>query len=301
MITIVIRQITKDPYTGMIHFHDSRNTLRCTQPQHGNTRGIRDQVSVERDDIEGVSGQREAPNFRRASVQNVKQNALALLDSNRFAMTKHATIDRKELVTDLVAVWIAFGERSFHDSFPGLLESLVGGRRWQKILRHVSAAAESRLEFFQNKKDFAIVATWIVSRLNVDRSDLAAVLPCRKIGPSTIVRMIEAQTARFGCESNTPLAMSRNVRCPFLGGAVDIGRDYLAVPMQLLRRVGLIETIYRALAAFFKADQRSGELTVVGDGGKNLIGSDLNRGRLDAHYVVSISLGSSGEKMLWRK
>ena len=49
-------------------------------------------------------GQGEASNLRRAAIQNVKQNALPLLDSNRFTMTKHSTIDRKDLVADLVAV-----------------------------------------------------------------------------------------------------------------------------------------------------------------------------------------------------
>src|SRR5215469_1248538 len=111
----------------MIHFYNSGNTLRCTQPQNGNMRGIRDRVSIERDDFEGVAGQGEAPNLRRAAIQNVKQNALALLNSNRFAMTKHATVDRKRLVTDLVAVWHALCKRSFHRGLAGLFESLVDG------------------------------------------------------------------------------------------------------------------------------------------------------------------------------
>src|SRR5215469_11100482 len=147
MMTIVIRQIAKNPHTGMVHFHDSRNTLCCTQPQNGDMRGIRYRVSIERDDFEGMAGQGEAPNFRRAAIQNVKQNAFALFDSNRFAMTKLATVDRKELVTDLVAMWHAFRKRSLHRSFAGLSESFVDGGRRQKILRHVAAAAESRLKF----------------------------------------------------------------------------------------------------------------------------------------------------------
>src|SRR5262249_45923384 len=129
MTTIVISKIAHDPHSGMIHFHNSGDTLRCTQPQNGNTCGIRDPVSIKRDDFERMAGQGEAPNFRRAAIQNVKQNALALFDSNRFAMTKHATIDRKELVTDLVAVWHAFCKRSLHGSFAGLFESFVDGGR----------------------------------------------------------------------------------------------------------------------------------------------------------------------------
>ena len=60
-------------------------------------------------------------------------------------------------------------------------------------------------------------------------------------------------------------AMRGNVGRAFLGGAIDVSGDFLAMPMQLFRSIGVIENIYRYLAAFLKADERSGELTVVSD------------------------------------
>ena len=154
-------------------------------------RRIRHRISIERDDFERVAWQGEAPNFRGAAIQNMKKNALALLDSDRFAVAKHATVNGKEPVTNFVSVRHALGERSFHGGFASFLESFVCFRRRQKILRHVATAAESRLEFLQNKKNFAIIAAWIFVRLDVNGSNLAAVLAGRKIGPSAIVCVIE--------------------------------------------------------------------------------------------------------------
>src|SRR4029077_6819227 len=82
---------------------NSRDAFGCTYPQTGNIYRIRDRVSIESDDLKEVAGQEKAPNFRRAAVQDVKENALAFLHPDRFAMAEHATVDRKELVNDFVA------------------------------------------------------------------------------------------------------------------------------------------------------------------------------------------------------
>src|SRR5262249_11333274 len=176
---------------------------------------VRDWVPIERDDFEGMAGQGDATNFRRAAVQNVKENALTLLDSNGFAMTKHPAVNGKVLVTNFVAVRHAFGARSFHSGFADFLERSVNCGRRQDFLSHVTTPTESRLEFFQNKKDFAIVPAWIVFRLDVNRSNLAAVLARRKIDPGAIMCVIEAQTGWIGREPNAALAMCRNVRRAF--------------------------------------------------------------------------------------
>ena len=92
----------------------------------------------------------------------------------------------------------AFGERSFHGGFAGFLERFVSCGWRQEILSHVATAAESRLEFFQDEKNFAIVPAWIFFRLDVNRSNLAAVLAGREIGAGAIVRVIETQTGGLG-------------------------------------------------------------------------------------------------------
>jgi hypothetical protein len=42
-------------------------------------------------------------------------------------------------------------------------------------LRHVTAAAEGGLEFFEGEKDFAVVIAGLIFRLDVNRADFPAV------------------------------------------------------------------------------------------------------------------------------
>ena len=248
-----------------------------------------------------MAGQGKTANFRGAAVQNVKKNALTLFNPDGFAMAEHPAVNGKELVANFVPVRHPLGQGSFHGNFTGFHESSINHGRRKKILRHVAAAAESRFEFFQNKKDFAIVAAWIFLLLDVNRPNLAAVLPRCKIGPGAIVRMIEAQTGRIRRERDAALAMCRDVRRSFLGSAIDVGRDFLAMPMQLFRRIGLIQDVHRHLLTFFKANERPGELAIVGDGGKNLMRRNLDKSRLDAQGVVGGRFGFSSQEIFWRQ
>ena len=50
----------------------------------GTRRRIRHGISIQRDDLKGMTGQRQAANLSRASIQDMKQNALALLHADRL-------------------------------------------------------------------------------------------------------------------------------------------------------------------------------------------------------------------------
>ena len=60
--------------------------------------------------------------------------------------------------------------------------------------------------------------------------------------------------------------MGRNEGRSFFRRAVDTGRHQLTMPVKLLRRVGVIEHVHGNRPAFVEAQQRTGELPVVGDG-----------------------------------
>ena len=57
--------------------------------------------------------------------------------------------------------------------------------------------------------------------------------------------------------------MGRNEGSALFGGAVDIGRDELAVPMELLGSVGFVVNVDGDGLSFFEAKQRAGKLSVV--------------------------------------
>src|SRR5262249_60733642 len=92
---------------------------------------------------------------------------------------------------------------------------------------------------------------------------LPAILTRRKIGTGAIVRVVKAQTSRIRRKGDAALPVSRDEGRALLGRAIDVCRDFLAMPMQLLRCIGVIKDVYRHLLPFFKAEKRSGKLTIV--------------------------------------
>lgn len=123
-----------------------------------------------------MSRQRETSNLRRASVENMKENMLAPFHPHRLAVPQHPAVDREIAVADLVAVRHAFSQRRFHGSLARGFEFFDFSGRRQKILRHVPALAERRLKFLQHEKDFLVVAARFLLRLNINGTDLSAVL-----------------------------------------------------------------------------------------------------------------------------
>ena len=93
VVPVIVVKVPQNPNARMIHFDDGRNPFRCPQPQNGNRGWIRHWISIERDDLEGMTGQGEAADLRRTSVEDMKENTLSLLYPDRFAMTEHPAVD----------------------------------------------------------------------------------------------------------------------------------------------------------------------------------------------------------------
>ncbi len=89
-------------------------------------------------------------------------------------------------------------------------------------------------------------------RLNVDGADLAAVLSSREIRAGTIMRVIETQAGGTRCKDKPAVPMCWNIGCTLFGRPIDTGRYHLAVPVQLLRSVGIVEYVYSDLLTFFE-------------------------------------------------
>ncbi len=100
--------------------------------------------------------------------------------------------------------------------------------------------------------------------------------PAERFAPARIVRVIKAKPAGSRREHDAPLAMRGNERRALLGGAVHIGRDFLAMPVQLFGRIGIVVHVHGDLPAFLEAKQRPRELSVVGSRRDDALGRDLD-------------------------
>src|SRR5471030_1927981 len=145
--------------------------------------------------------------------------------------------------------------------------------------------------FLEREENLAIVVSRIVLRFDIYRTDRARVLSGGQICPRMDVGVVEAIPGRLGHERNAAASMSGNERRAFFRGAIDIGRKKLPVPMQLLGRVRLVVDVDRELLAFFEAEQRPGELTVVGSCGDDAIRGQLHRLHGDGHGVIRRTAG----------
>src|ERR1039457_3031742 len=93
---------------------------------------------------------------------------------------------------------------------------------------------------------------------NVNRSDEAAVLACSQVRSSADVGVIEAKTRRPRHKGDSAAAVRRDERCTLFGRSIDVGRNELSVPVQLLGRIRLITNIDGDSLTFFKAKQQIG-------------------------------------------
>ena len=181
----------------MIHLHNGGDAFRRSQPEPWDRHWLGNRISIQGNDCEGVSGQRQAADFGRASIQDMEQHALASLYADRLAMAQHASVDGEGAVPDLEAVGRALRERGLHRALARIFQALYYGRRGQEIHRHVTAAAECGLEFLQGQEDFAIIIAGIVLRFDVHRTHQAAVLSRAQVRPGAYVGVIEAESRRL--------------------------------------------------------------------------------------------------------
>ena len=178
-------------------------------------------------------------------------------------------------------------------------------RDWRKeILCHVSAPTESWLEFLEDQKNLAIVLSGLALRFDVDRTDFSVVLACREISSRSIVCVIKTKTGGPWRESDPPLTVCRNVGCTFFCRPIHVNGHHLAMPVQLLLHVGVIENVDRHRPSFFQTNQWAWKLAVVIRRRNNSVGSDLHWGDLYADSVIScggLRLVSGASVCAWLK
>src|SRR5512146_1769976 len=224
----------------MVHFDDGGDAFGGTDPEDRNTRGIGNRIAIERNHLEFVAGKSEAADLGGAPVQDMEENALALLYANGFGVAEFAAVDGERTVADFVAFRHSFRERRFHRRFTLFFEGLHRSAGREDVLGHVAAAAERWLEFLEDEEDFTIVVAGFATTLDIDGSDLAAVLTGREIGARAVVRVIEAETRRLRDERDSAHSMRGDEGSSFFSGAVDVGGDELDVPVEFLRRGGVL-------------------------------------------------------------
>ena len=287
VVAVVVGEIAENPDAGMIHGDEGGDALGRAEPEDRNLGAGGDGVAVESDDFEGVTGEGEAANFCGAAVEDVEEQAFAGFDSDGIAVAEHAAIDGEGVVADFETVRHAFGKRSFHGGFANGLERFVARIGSEEVHVHIAATAEGRLEFLEGEKDFAVVIAGRRNGFDVNGADLAGILAGREIRASAIVGVIEAETRGIGSEVEAAQAVGGDVGSAFFGGAVHVDRNELAVPVELLGRVGVVEDVDGDRLALLEAEEGAGELAVIGDSRDDALGGDFDGGGLDAEGVVS--------------
>ena len=167
-------------------------------------------------------------------------------------MPQHATIDGEIPIAHFIAVRHPLRKRGFHRGLARRFQFFDSRGGGQKILRHVTALTERRLELFEDEKHFPVVAPWLVLGFDINRPDLAAVLSGVEIGTRPIVRVIETETGWTRSEHNPAHSARRNERRPFFRSAIHVSGNHLAVPVQLLGSVRVIVHFDRRCLTFFE-------------------------------------------------
>jgi hypothetical protein len=98
--------------------------------------------------------------------------------------------------------------------------------------------------------------------------------------------VIPARACRLGREFHTKVAVRRHKRAAFFLGTVSLDRNEHAVPVDELRRVGVVEDVDGDRLALFHTQQRPGNLAVIADGLDGLAWRDLVGDRPDADGVI---------------
>ena len=82
-----------DPDAGLIHFHPSIDPLARTQYQNVHRRRSGHGISIQRDHVELVAGQRQMAILNRAGVEKMEHHALPHFHANRLARAQRFVVD----------------------------------------------------------------------------------------------------------------------------------------------------------------------------------------------------------------
>src|ERR1035437_2616337 len=139
---------------------------------------------------------------------------------------------------------------------------------------------------FSGEKNLAVIISGFVLGLDVHRANLAAVLAGEQICSRSIMRVIETQACRPRGEHDPAFPLCGDERRTFLSRSVHLDGNHLAVPMQLLRRVGVVVDIDCDLLPLLKPKQWPRELTVISRCGDDALGRNFDWARTNPDGVI---------------
>src|SRR5205823_13463050 len=135
--------------------------------------------------------------------------------------------------------------------FQGL--NMSGGGK--EVLWHVATTAEGGIKLLQHQEDLAIVVAGLMPGFNVDGANLSAVLSGRKVCAGADMGVIETKARGAGSKDDAALAPRGNERSAFFRGPIHFHRQELAVPVELLRDIGIVIDIYNCRLSFLQTKQ----------------------------------------------
>ena len=103
--------------------------------------------------------------------------------------------------------------------------------------------------------------------------------------------VIEAKAGRPGHEGDAAHAVRGHEGRAFLGRAVHVARDHLAVPVHQFGRVGVVVNVDDDPLAFLESQQRPRKLPVVQRGRDDVVGAQFDETGRDPQGVVGLFRG----------
>ena len=167
--------------------------------------------------------------FRRAGVEEMKQNTLAFANADGIAVTQGLAVDRKKPVPNFPAIRpLIVG---FFGSFT--VRFLPDGHRCGRfLLLLLFAVGQERFPLVGGQKNFLIIPTGVFARLDVHKTELARVGTAMEIRSGTDMGMQESCAAGARREAIPQMSASRYEKALLFGGTIHIGRNELAVPVR---------------------------------------------------------------------
>src|SRR5258708_16588314 len=236
-ITIFVRRGTEIPNARVLHFHDRVNAFGRSELEDFDLIRTRHWITVQRDDVKFVTGQGQLNRLCSASVKNAKHDSLTFLNSDRFTVPQASAIDSKSPVADFPAVGL-LGLIGIYFCFQSRVLRLT------LLLFHLASAVE-RVKLVCSQKNFLIIASGIVIRLDVNDSELSGIQPAVEIASRHHMGMHPANPDRPRGELITDLPTRGDHNAFLFAGAIDLRRNELTMPMDKLRCVGVIKDLYR--------------------------------------------------------
>ncbi len=151
------------------------------------------------------------------------------------------------------------------------------------------------------KKDLAVMSTGVVVWFDVNESELTAVKAAMKVFPSKRMAVIPARTLGLWSEVVSSMRVWRDGRATLLFCAVRIDWNRLAVPVDNLFVIGVVEHIDHYRNTFLHPQEGTGNLAVIANSVNSFAGSDFKGYGSDTEGEISLGLESlRGRKQLLR-